>query len=193
MADFAQVGQLLGDAIDHRAAQAVQQNVQQEVQQAAQAVQQSVMQQLGAAVAQALQPIHQTLAGLQQSVAGLQQDVAGLQQSVAGLQQNVAGLQQNVAGLQQDVQNLGIRQRNGMCCCGVGVGAVPIQWPHHSGGAMSANIAGQLRPATRDAVLEAAAPVVDSMLSLYGLPAGPPAGGLLQRRMDLLAHAGIYM
>lgn len=170
---------MLGDAIDHRAAQAVQQNVQQEVQQAAQAVQQSVMQQLGAAVAQALQPIHQTLAGLQQSVAGLQQDVAGLQQ--------------NVAGLQQDVQNLGIRQRNGMCCCGVGVGAVPIQWPHHSGGAMSANIAGQLRPATRDAVLEAAAPVVDSMLSLYGLPAGPPAGGLLQRRMDLLAHAGIYM
>ncbi|KAI8465343.1 MAG: hypothetical protein J3K34DRAFT_437413 [Monoraphidium minutum] len=168
MADFGQVGQLLGDAIDHSAAQAVQQNVQPAVQQATQAVQQSVVQ----AVAQALQPLHQTLTGLQQDVAGMRQDVAALQ---------------------QDVQNLGTRQRNGVCCSGVGLGATPILWPLHSGGAVPPLIAGQPRPATRDAVQEAAAPVVDTMLSLYGLPAGPPAGGLPQRRMELLAHAGIYV
>ncbi|KIY96235.1 hypothetical protein MNEG_11726 [Monoraphidium neglectum] len=172
MADFAQVGQLLDDAIDYRVAQAVQQHVQP-------AVQQAVTAQLGTIVQAALQPIHRTL--------------TQLQHDVAGLQQNMAGLQQSLSGLRQDVQTLGARQRNGVCCSSVLLGAVPIQWPHHGGGAMPAHIAGQPLPATGDEVQEATAPVVDGMLSLYGLPAGSSAGGLPQRRTALLAHAGIYV
>jgi hypothetical protein len=128
-----------------------------------------VKEQLGPIVANAvqvaLQPVHQTL----------------------------AGLQRDVAGLQQDMRTLGLRQRNGMCCSGVGLGAVPIQWPHHSGGAMPALIAGQPLPATREEVQQEEASVVDGMLLLYGLRAGPPAGGLRQRRSDLLEHAGVYL
>ncbi|KIY91465.1 hypothetical protein MNEG_16499 [Monoraphidium neglectum] len=165
MADFAQVGQLLGDAIEHRVAQAVQQHVQP-------AVQQAVTAQLGTTVQAALQPIHQTL---------------------TQLQHDVAGVQQSLLGLRQDVQTLGARQHNGVCCSGVLRGAISIQWPHHGGGAMPAHIAGQPLPATRDEVLQATAPVVDGMLSLYGLPAGSTAGNVLQRQNDLLAHAGIYV
>lgn len=104
-------------------------------------------------------------------------------------------LQQAVAALRHEQQAMRACHRNGLCCSGSCSGSVPILWPCHHvfGASMSDQIAGQPRPATRDEVQEAAADVVDAMLSWYGLQTEPSAGGLQQRRKELLAHVGIYV
>lgn len=138
----------------------------------------------------AVQQATQMYGGAGCAAGGAQQAV---QAALQPMQQEMAAMRQALAAMQHEQQAMRACHRNGHCCSRAGEGAFPIQWPRHDGAALPAQIAGRPRPATRDEVQAAAADVIDGMLSWHGLPAGPPAGSLHQRRKQLLARVGIYV